>query len=83
MEHLLTVKEVAKILSFSERQIYRWTRAGILGTHYGRSVRILPEEINKIRLSGLPSCIFINNSNPCTVIPRISRKKKGRYEWQK
>jgi excisionase family DNA binding protein len=79
---LMTIREVAALLKYSEKKVYRLTRSGALeAIKDGGSLRILPESLiaYKQRLRGepQPACETCGNVPPegfiCTRCGRASR----------
>jgi excisionase family DNA binding protein len=79
---LMTIKEVAALLKYSEKKVYRLTKSGALeAIKDGGSLRILPESLieYKQRLRGdpKPACEMCGGVPPegfiCTMCGRASR----------
>jgi len=83
-EKLLTIRNVAEALNFSPRQICRWIAGGQIAVlHFGRKVRIHPDEIARIKSCGLPGATeTILGKTDCAVSSRVSRRKERRRLWE-
>jgi excisionase family DNA binding protein len=85
---LLTVKQVSHELNFSEQQIYRWATQGALqARHFGRALRFDPEEVERVKKTGLvPGVPEINllNGRTCSGRSRVpALHRKGVRLWER
>lgn len=79
---LLTVKQAAKALNFSTRQIKRWSAWGALQpVRFGRTVRFRREEIERVQRFGLPDCCNFQSGGNSRRVGLHTRGKEKRV-WE-
>lgn len=76
---LYSPNEVAEVLSFSRRTVYRWIHDGDLrAVRFGRAVRIRHDDLEEFQERGLQAEEHLNDIKRS----RPRRAAGGKYVWQ-